>query len=144
MIYLYGSLFGFRGAESRWIKKNLGQQGNAVGNRISFFFFFRKTSHTNSVVYRLYSLQVIIALRGEIVGKSCFRQQNLNRKNLRFVVVNEQNTSVKEIGVIYILSKQKCTIRFVFVTKSVMVFRFSNSRKTNDVISYMGVKITML
>ena len=32
---------------------------------------------------------------------------------MRFVVVNEQNTSVKEIGVIYILSKQKCTIRFV-------------------------------
>ena len=36
----------------------------------------------------------------------------------------------------------ECTIRVV--TKSVMFFRFSNSRKTSDVISYMGVKITML
>ena len=42
---------------------------------------------------------------------------------------------VKDIGLIYILSKQKCMIRFV--TKR-------GSRKTNDVISYMDVKMIML
>ena len=144
--YVRFFMFGFRREPD---KKCLGQQGKAVLRmRIHFLATIRfdqwynriflcsesKTSHANEQCHFQCASYVALRSPGEMVGKSCFYQTNLDRKK----------NAAKEIGLTYIVSKHKCTIRLVTNLRNVHAWFSASATKTNDVISDMGVKITML